>query len=256
MAITLTRYPITASADWVAHYAEFEAMYSPSSVETIRWAQVQANSGFNHRTGWDAARVQERHELFTAAYPEFEWGVLAESPYSLPASLGWLEGRLVSSILYWHLAPIACLWRHLNGQKVRIAEIGPGIGELARLAPLGLNVHHYTLIDFPESLRFARTFLDIHSARSLLYRYMGVDQLPSSHPCEVVIDQGSMAEMPAETINEWCRWMDDSEAKAFYSLHAPETPITLGWPVVHEVVNPAFVTLGGGTYTERLYMRR
>ena len=224
----------------------------------IDYAQSSA-SGFDHRLPFNADLINKKLIAIRQRFPDFQWGALCESPFSRQDSLGNIENRLVSNIFFWHLnVYLSC--RAFIPPFISVLEIGGGYGGLARLFYLG-GIRDYTIVDMPESLFFARTFLEANTITGI--RFIALDDTQNIKEVDLAISQGSFGEMPQETVNFWADVLK-KKAKYVYSLNYlkgghhgtdaifPEE----GWEIIKEELDPP-VILGDiiGQWREVIYKR-
>ena len=235
-------------------------------LEAIRWAQIHEHSTFNHRRECSEESVTRQIRALEKRH-DFCW---ATSPYSesdiSARDLVTVDGKLASNILCWHLEMLLTARRY--NRLYQVAEIGSGLGELARLAEFHNNKNMiYVLIDLPASLFFARLFLELASQENNsgcgLHRLLPVQMVEQEMgPFDCVISQGSMQEMSPEFVAYWCKFIDRMTT-CFISLNYPEMPIALppAWECVHRERSDGNAELklildAVRIFEERVYVKR
>ena len=86
----------------------------------------------------------------------------------------------------------------------------------------------YILCDLPESLFQAEVFLEA-TCPTTSFAFLPVQHACKLQGChvDVVINQGSMQEMPPAPVQWWCDFIDRTDATVFISLNYGNVPI---WP--------------------------
>lgn len=208
----------------------------------------QASGGFDHRSKPD--RHQGFFELFEAVLGDIhptsvgEMIHFSESKYSLPTSLKILNGRTMSNIAYLHMHYVlTCLNQVKNPQK--ILEIGAGYGGTVRMwlkNPL-YRPREYYILDSPESLFFAETFLVKEFGRSMVCYADSPGALGKgcgaaiflvplslfgellSKKLDLVINTGSIGEMSEHWVDFYEAFLDQIDARNLFSFNFFGQPI-------------------------------
>ena len=187
------------------------------SVEQV--IQISQGVKFNHRTPASPIIFMLK-ELFEKKYPGISLGP-GDSLYSRNETLLPYNGITLSNIYFWHLSHYYACATRLPYAPINIAEIGSGIGELARLWRLmGRNVF-YTLIDFPEALFMAEVYLranfpnDMHG-----FKFVPIQKAHKiKNHFDLVINIGSLQEQRTASVKYWMGWIQ-SRADYFYSFNS------------------------------------
>lgn len=218
--------------------------------QAIRIAQDAGCTGFDHRSpaSMQAPYMQLFENILVSEYPHFQQQIplFSETPASDPESLVDFNGRLVSNIMYCHAVTVlSCLTysRSIN----RVCEIGAGYGDVARLwfrNPIQ-QVTHYLILDIPESLFFAESFLRrTLSDVPIIYVLPGVEiekylvlpraiflcpislhEVTRRFSFDLIINTGSMGEMTQDWVAFWSQWLSGQTARIFYSHNYFGMPI-------------------------------
>ena len=214
-----------------------------NSQAIIRFAQMNAHSGFNHRKLTHSTDIVTLASMMLNHYKGYtlEWRGLCDSPFSSPETLGSLCGVSVSNIFFWHLEALLACRVHLCPEPKNVLEIGGGGGELARLFKLAYPDIHYTIIDLPESLFFAEVYLAAHFPDGA-FEFVPAQEAQRLLPIkyDLAINQGSFQEMTASALEFWLGFLEDSAIQHFYSLNYAETQIIHSnqWKEVYRETNP------------------
>lgn len=158
----------TVAKHWQARQAAFQQVL-PSFLTPqdaiIGYAQKGELSGYDHRE-----KEKERAEILVdnklnflkthfAGHPFWQNSSLAESLLCPKESVVYRDGKGYSNIFLAHLYFYLSASEGLTEEQTHIFEFGTGYGSLARIFKLGRSKTHYTLVDLPESLFFAATYL-------------------------------------------------------------------------------------------------
>lgn len=240
-------------------------------VEALLYAQT---SGFDHRgprsDDWLSAIWEEIENRF----PSFslQSSPLCESVYS--HSIRLFRNKLVSNMLFYHLeAYLSCTQRLCRNPK-QVLEIGGGYGDAARLFKLGHPSVCYTIIDMPESLFFAEIFLRVNFP-DCNFLYLQPNQplplasadfclvpvqcyLPLTHiPFDLAIIQGVLGEVPANAVQFWIDFLENSKVRAVYSLNYAFVLLELeNFEVVYREENPRVVRVDSDMEWVELCLKR
>lgn len=219
-----------------------------STTRAIYFAQSKIK--FDHRNISSQKDLIKYETILLEEFPLFSNLIynLCESNFSYPPSLKTINNRLVSNVFYYQLRYLLKCLNHISNPKI-ICEIGSGYGALCRLWMTNTfsNPNIYILIDYPESLFFAEIFLkknlkdtqiiylnnskDIYQKKTeikktILLCPINKYNLLSEFPLDLVINTGSLQEMDEDAVDFWMKWLDQSQAKYFYSLNYFAQPIT------------------------------
>jgi len=212
-----------------------------SAAEAIGFAQQKM--GFEHRH--NVADSIHRWGLYQQAleddFPDrkLELARICESRLSAPATVRWYRGRPMSNMFFWHAYEYLSTSRAVPRPR-RIVEIGGGYGALARLW-LGQSdtLESYWLTDFPEALFFVEVYLRSHFPGLSLHYWQSGDKLadvekagydivlfPAQCAAELsglsgdlLVNSGSMQEMPESAILYWSKWIEESKLGHFWACN-------------------------------------
>lgn len=213
-----------------------------SRKSAVRWCQKGMNTGFDHRSFAERSLVGSKVRRLECLFPDFhlKWrGWLGESSYSDVSSIIEFEGGRYSAIfllhLYFYLRIAHVFYSEIKPD--RVMEIGGGYGALARIFKSMVPDLAYIIVDLPESLFFAYCFLSLNFPNAKI-KYVTKKSkadldafdfiLVPVQLCEsirgeefdVVINTGSLQEMPSVTVAFWMGFIQDVvSAKAFYSFN-------------------------------------
>ena len=121
--------------------------------------------GFDHRAVAEnyrdiirakAALLQSAFGVDPLALPE-----LSDSPHSVAHSLMNIMGRFVSSSTLWHAGFLMRVLDKIDLPSLRVLEIGGGYGGLAMLFRNSGRCRQHVIVDLPEALIYAYTFLTL-----------------------------------------------------------------------------------------------
>jgi len=215
-----------------------ETFKSPQ--DAIHYAQA-TDSGFDHRRKFNTGLVEKKLANITARFPGFTLDI-GESLLSHPDSLGSMNGKQVSNILFWHLnAYLACTT--FIPRPKSVLEIGGGYGGLARL--FALNDIDYTIMDMPESLFFSEVYLRANGIDNV--KQLTADTEIGDY--DLAISQGTFQEMPQEWVNTLTKKLK-GKVKYIYSLNylrgGPYGTGAVfpkaGWKIIREEIDPPVIT--------------
>ena len=223
-----------------------------SPLDAIHYAQA-TDSGFDHRQKFNTGLVEKKLADIITRFPRFTIDI-GESLLSHPDSLGSMNGKQVSNILFWHLnAYLACTT--FIPRPASVLEIGGGYGGLARL--FALNGIDYTIMDMPESLFFSEVYLKANGIDNV--KQLTADAEIGEY--DLVISQGTFQEMPQEWVNTLAEKLK-GKVKYVYSLnYLRGGPFgtgavfpKAGWKIIREEINPPMI-LGDivGMWMEGIY---
>ena len=221
-----------------------------SSLTKTIWT-AQESCGFDHRISYDGWQDVAHLYLNALSYehPTFQHvvGQFAESPVSLPRSIGIVDGVPLSNISLCHsIAVLRNLW--FDPQVDSVCEIGGGYGAPARLwltNPIR-PARKYAIIDLPESLFFAECFLraslpeldvvyalaedDIRlfeqSERAVLLCPIANAHLVNQLRFDLIVNTGSLGELSDAWVHFWAQWLERQQADRFYSRNYFGNPHT------------------------------
>ena len=264
-----------------------------SPTEAIRYAQLEI--GFEHRLIAGQALqhyAMYRRELATE-FPQFSHKIdlFEESSFSAPGTTFRIEGTLVSNItLYLARIILSCL--SLVPDARIIIELGGGYGAPARawlqnpISPIST----YIIVDIPESLFFAETFLTaefgadavyyvnddaaldlstIDGARVVLCPIHRIGALEAL-PVDLIINTGSLQEMTEDWVSFYMAWLERQRTRYFYSQNYFGQPVGFlaesmnlwsprpspAWKAKLLRINAAFIRMQADrNYLEALYER-
>lgn len=233
---------VPLSNHWRGKQEEMRRMIDTfkSPYDAVCFAQA-TDSGFDHRRKFDIELVKKKFADISARFPEFTMDI-GESLMSHPDSLGSMNGKQVSNILFWHLnAYLACTT--FIPRPKSVLEIGGGYGGLARL--FALNGIDYTIADMPESLFFSEVYLKANGINNV--KQLSADAELGDY--DLAISQGTFQEMPQEWVNTLAEKLK-RKVKYVYSLnYIRGGPFgtgavfpKAGWKIVREEINPAVIT--------------
>jgi len=221
--------------------------------EAIEFGQLRCNFDHRGKVGpTDIPEIQMARRLLAYEYP-IHAGLIdtfsdtsASAPgtyLTLPVAGG--RSVLASRILYFHAFYILTVLSQIENVR-SICEIGGGYGNPAWLwmnCPAG-PIHTYCIVDLPESLFFAEAFLRsaLPDVRVEYAHGEGplegepaertVRLVPVQHHArtgamrfDVVVNTGSLAEMPDAWVAFWSDWLDRQNARHFYSHNYFGNPV-------------------------------
>lgn len=224
-----------------------------SAVEAIEFGQLRCS--FDHRGPIDESALAEinfARLLLACEYPRYAHLIdsFSDTPASapgtyLPFTTPSGTSVLASKILYFHAFYILTVLTQI-GKVTSVCEIGGGYGNPAMLwmnCPIG-PIHRYCIIDLPESLFFAEVFLrsalpDVEISylqdadelardkgkRAILLVPIQHHRATSQMPFDVVVNTGSLGEMPDPWVAFWATWLDHQRATHFYSHNYFANPV-------------------------------
>lgn len=203
----------------------------------------QGTSGFDHRIfDYEVAmriinfKIKKLKLLFPCFCLNDNYN-LVESIYSDNASLVEIDGKKYSSIFLTHLYYYLRSSSTSANKISRVIEIGGGYGALARIFKIMDPKVNYCIIDLPESLFYAYIFLSLNfpNARIAYIRQNTKIQLSdfdfvlipiqmyeilNKEHFDIVINTGSLQEMPPITVNFWMKFIQDIIIiERFYSFN-------------------------------------
>jgi putative sugar O-methyltransferase len=264
---------------WATHFDRIVAEVALLGTvrDTIQYAQSRI--AYEHRVAADVFRpfAKMSLDLLRSEFPRYEDLIEStrESDLARADSIVSIDGRPLSNTLLFHLRLLLMCLRWVP-TTARVCEIGGGYGALARLFLTNARrpAHSYALIDFPESLYFAEVFLrseipnctvvyvDNNSVDTASIRHGTVILCPVEYAnallrteFDLVVNSGSLQEMPDEWVDRWMTWLDLLPCRFFYSLNYFAQPLSnlaesenswsprlsRRWTHRLETFNPAFV---------------
>mgnify|MGYP001569841617 CR=1 FL=1 len=176
---------------------------------------------------------------------EFPWlddsfKKLSDNADSIPETLLFRDGRILSNIFFWHARSLLFCLSHIKGPK-RILELGGGYGSIARLWLKNdiCEPDRYVIADLPQSLFFSEVALRKEFGDIVGYFENGVDPgtkvllVPISElekfkdRSDLVINIGSLQEMSDAWVSHYMGWLDRYDADWFYSLNYMGQPLQI-----------------------------
>ncbi|HEU0146423.1 MAG TPA: putative sugar O-methyltransferase [Bradyrhizobium sp.] len=219
-----------------------------TAIEAIRFSQHN-DAGFDHRLPAHLWRplLPLTFDLLNAEFPAYKAliNTIADSPFSRPETVIEYDGRRVSNILLYDLRYVLVCISNM-GRVGTMCEIGGGNG-MPAYTWLSSGDHRpnlYVIIDFPESMFFAETFLRMNFPQLRFHYVQSPDPLESrlneydvvfcpilyhdavrSYPFDLVENTGSLQEMSEEWIDYWMNWLRDGASRYFYSVNYFAQPL-------------------------------
>jgi len=220
---------------------------------------------------------------------DLEKSSLSDSIYSIPQSLYPWKGKYLSTIFLTHLHIYLCIVNRLYMSPKTILEIGGGYGALARLFKLEHPTVQYTICDLPESLFFSEIFLRVNFPNAVIQYAQSEDDFSETADfflvpvqlvfClkerlyDIVVNSGSLQEMPDQTVDFWMDFIETNPIKNFYSLNyfanqiegtiaAPEASnyicpkLDPYWHILHWEQNPPLMSIDTDKNWLELCLRR
>jgi putative sugar O-methyltransferase len=213
--------------------------------EAIAFAQRKLGFEHRHSVANSKSHWPRYERALLEAFPNEAdlLSQIADTPLSDTVTTTEFHGRLMSSMMFWHAHEFLATITRVAA-PARIVEIGGGYGSLARLwFEHGPRQLQYWLTDLPESLFFSEVFLREHFPAIPLHYALDPKDVSSAEPtaiilipaqaaarfrnivADIVINSGSMQEMPDDTMLWWCGWIEDNQFEHFYSLNYGLQPI-------------------------------
>lgn len=211
--------------------------------EAVLYAQKGSFSGFDHRERNAKSIIDFKINELKRLFPGFlfeEYAELQESIYSDKNSLEEINGSFkYSNIFLTHLYHYLRTTFNFNTKSKirRVIEIGGGYGALARIFKIMNRDITYMIIDLPESLFFAHVFLSLNFPNASIayinenkkidldkYDFVLIPvqfyQSLSNDEFDIVINTGSLQEMPDITVKFWMDFIQKFiGVKMFYSFN-------------------------------------
>ena len=275
--------PISGFVDpkWENYRANMRTVYKGFGTieDTILHSQNIGVSGFNHRGPSKEVTIRKIIAALEERWPEFHlWQEgIQESPFAMKNTLYEMKpGAIYSEIFFWHLEMYLAGKFHLARQPHRLLEIGSGSGELARIYKVLHPTIHYVLMDLPESLFFAEVYLRANFPTATFcycdqpdwdVRAIGIHDftfVPVScwKPVQqagfdYIINQGSLQEMPAATVQWYCDFIEHSGATGFLSLNYAPTPLRFSenWQLAWESIPGAIILSSPANFVEKAWRK-
>lgn len=215
---------------------------------------------YGHRTSVCEKQIENCLEYLRNEFPHSNFLETSDEPLSLPNSVKKINGNYFSNMHLWHGWSWLAIQNKTRNVR-RFLEVGGGYGALARLWLKYSKVDRYVIVDVPETLFFAEVYL-----RHLFGDDVGyfVDSDPGTKvllipadrheaytkPSDIVINIGSLQEMPQEWVDHYMKWLDVYDTNYFYSLNYGEQPLSDKWvpvfiqrdpPVIRQTCNDSFL---------------
>ncbi|UUX52201.1 putative sugar O-methyltransferase [Nisaea acidiphila] len=225
---------------------------------------------------------------------------MSDTEFCLPFGQKFWKGRKYSTTSFWHGHFYFSILKGLqkaseSPNNLSIVEFGGGYGNLARIL-LGAGIaNSYVIVDLPESLVFSYTFLRLNFPDlkvSMLSDASNIDneeydillvpfELRSailSRGVDIVINTGSLQEMPRSTAEEIMRFIEqDISCRYFFSVNyafnaagsrkeliqyeprefnflAPT--LDTGWDVVDFQINPRDILVDSSRNWLKIFVKR
>lgn len=208
---------------------------------------------FGHREPANPAQIDECLRIFKEEFPNFNFLDTSDEPLSVPHTVKEINGNYFSNMHLWHGWSWLTILNNTKNVK-NILEIGGGYGALARLWLKYSDINRYVIVDVPETLFFAEVYLR-HSFGSDVGYY--IDQDPGtkvvlipvdrhssySKSSDVVINIGSLQEMPNIWVEHYMKYLDTYDARYFYSLNYTTQPVSAKWNLILMKRDPAVIKL-------------
>jgi len=253
----------------------------------VQIAQNLNLCGFDHRVqdGTYLKVINAKAKLLEKAFGinPFHIPELRDSPHSLAHTLMNVMGRPVSSSTFWHASFLMRILAHIEFTPLRILEIGGGYGGLAMLFNESGHCRQYVIVDLPESLIYAHTFLKLTFPEADIrlcatesdVAHMGdaafvlvpaqLSGKLAGEKFDVGLSTGSFQEMPASTARGYMHLLQNVlNIKYFYSinyylenkdLNRETSPLSddernltspeldANWEVLHFEINPPHIIM-------------
>ena len=248
--------------------------------DVIEHGQSLGSSGFNHRSTPEEKNIRDIISAIAERWPRFNFvsSPFQESPFTIRNTLFELAPeRPVSAIFYWHLEMYLACVNKLGDAPRQILEIGTGNGELARIFKIAHPGLHYVLMDLPESLFFAETYLRANFPAARCFYATSPEwntsaiaehdfifvPVPNWKPLQgaqldYALNQGSMQEMPAATVQFYCDLLHQAKVGGFCSINYLPTPIkfTDEWELIWDNRPGALILSSRADFVERAWTRK
>jgi len=224
-----------------------------STAEAIEFGQLRCN--FDHRgmvNESDRPEIEMARRLLAYEYPRHAHLIdsFSDTSVSTPGTYLPLVTRggasvLASKILYFHALYVLTILTQIE-KVTSVCEIGGGYGNPALLwmnCPVG-PIKTYCIVDLPESLFFSEVFLRsalpdveikyVHGDEPLDESRAGrtIYLMPIQHHSktsrigfDVIVNTGSLAEMPDAWVAFWSDWLERQTARYFYSHNYFGNPV-------------------------------
>jgi putative sugar O-methyltransferase len=252
-----------------------------NSLEAIAWAQ---EFQFDDRQDANITQIilaQKARTIIRNDFPN-SFNLVADledTRYTPRKKLFYTNKMLTSSGHYVHVYHVAYLTNILK-KFDNICEVGGGYGNLARLflSNAKVNVGSYWLVDIPETLFQAEIFLRLTIPNVKIIYIISSDfvekteastgptiylcpiafsNITSKYKFDLLINTGSLPELPENWQVFWAAWLDKQNATYFYSSnifgndarHKSETRTGFSprvgkrWSVVKAVSNPSIYSI-------------
>ena len=214
--------------------------------QVIRYAQSPKITFEDRRlAGRFNAKLEWGIEHLKLHFPETAGSLLQElgdSSYSRVETLIRHNKIYLSNVSLYHLSIVLTCMQY--SEVNRVVELGGGYGGLARLFLLNSlkPVEKYYVIDLPESLFFCEVFLRANFPDKIIAYITDGGQRPNDEadivlcpvhhlnsldgmPFDLLINTGSLGEMPDEYVDFYMKWLDRMPIRHFYSLNYFAMPL-------------------------------
>lgn len=243
--------PLPLSTHWadsVRRMADAIPAFSTAE-QVIHYAQRE--TGFDHRKIVDTSLLEIYEGSLRSEFPHFAdaMNTFAESSFSIKETLALWGKRLVSNVLYYHIRPILQCLTYVENPRM-VCEIGGGYGAQARLwlqNPIN-RPNTYLIVDIPESLFFAETFLRsnlddpkilyvtdstpidqaVVEQHSIVFCPIPYVSALSNLKLDLCMNIGSFQEMPDDWVGFWMDWVGQLDCRYFYSMNYFGQPLKIG----------------------------
>ena len=274
-------YPFSLSQRWSSYLEKIaqQVFEFKSVLEGVKYAQSEI--GFEGRgLSVHTSPYFSLYDFYlTSEFPEFQ-GFLqtfSDSPNSRQDTIVFQNNRYISNIVYLQARVLLNCLRHTEKPET-VCEIGAGYGLLAKLWLTNTehNPKKYIIIDFPQCLFFAETFLksscpdvafyycqdgkipaDILEEKAVIFCPIHLADKLENFSTDLVINVGSMQEMYEDALQYWMDWLDRMDCRYFFSENYFNQPLkemyessnswsprpSKRWKLKHYDYNPGFSRL-------------
>ena len=215
--------------------------------EVIFYAQKYVE--FDHRAPDTIEKINLYGRTLADEFGPFygRFSSMGDSSYSLPHTLFRHKKRgVISNVFFYHLRYLLFCLAYIKEPRT-ICEVGGGYGSVARLW-LKNPVYKpsiYVIVDFAECLFFAEVFLRVNikeldilyvtseapldtaslKAQTVILCPIANIKALSGLNFDLVINTGSMQEMPESWVDFWMNWLKNQNCRYFYSLNSFAHPL-------------------------------